>query len=80
MSDTRPCDWCNNHGEGILPGFIQYEEDGVWIECQVCEGSAEIADVCYCEAKEPGECACNADWSDYVSYEDHDLEYWEGEQ
>lgn len=81
MSDTRDCDWCTTEWEGheTRPGYVQYEEDGEWVICGVCEGDAIIADVCYCCAYEPGECACNADWSGYKYPEDDELEYWEEE-
>jgi len=68
--DTRECEFCRDRLE-------EFAQDG--IECGACNGTRVLGTTeCFCCAYEPGECGCDADWSDFVFYED--LEYWEDEQ
>lgn len=62
MSATRECEFCRDR----LEEFTQ--ED---IECGACNGARLLGITeCFCHAYTPGECGCDADWSDYI-----DLEY-----
>lgn len=65
---TRPCEFCADWDEEYLEEYLT--PDTV---CGACNGS-KVLDIkaCFCSAREPSECGCDADWSDYV--------YWEDEQ
>lgn len=59
---TRECEFCRDRLE-------EFAQDG--IVCGVCDGT-KVLDIrdCFCCAYEPGECACDADWSDYTYYDE----------
>lgn len=65
---TRPCEFCAEWDEKYLEEYLT--PDTV---CGACSGS-KVLDIksCFCCAYQPSECACDADWSDYV--------YWGDEQ
>lgn len=64
MTDTRECEFCRDRLE-------EFAQEG--IVCGACDDTRVLGvRDCFCCAYEPGECACDADWSDYV-----ELEYWE---
>lgn len=66
MDETRCCEFCRD----ILEAFAQ---DGV--ACGACENTRLLGiHECFCNAYEPSECGCEADWTDYI-----ELEYWEEE-
>lgn len=67
MSDTRECEFCRDWTPEYLEEFYGVSE----MECGACNGTKELdIRTCFCCAYEPGECACDADWSDYVYWED----------
>lgn len=70
---TRPCEFCADWTDEYLEKYLTLD----WV-CGACSGS-KVLDIkhCFCCAAEPSECACDADWSDFV-YED-DYVYWEDE-
>jgi hypothetical protein len=55
MNKVRPCEFCD------ALGVIDWGE-GHLEECNVCEGTAYIDDVCYCHAYEESECGCGYNW------------------
>lgn len=62
MNDTRCCEFCKDRLE-------EFEQKG--ITCGACEGTRVLGvNECFCWAHTPSECGCNADWSDYVYYEE----------
>lgn len=64
---TRECEFCRDRLE-------EFAQDG--IICGACDGTKVLGvRECFCHAYEPGECACDADWSDYI-----ELNYWEDEE
>lgn len=62
MNDTRECEFCRDRLEEFAQGGTV---------CGACDGTIMLGiSDCFCHAYEPGECGCDADWSDYVYYED----------
>lgn len=63
---TRPCEFCADWTEEDLEEHLT--PDTV---CGACNGSKVLGmRDCFCCAYEPSECGCDADWSDYVYWED----------
>ena len=64
---TRECEFCRDRLE-------EFAQDG--IVCGACDGARVLGiKDCFCHAYEPGECGCDADWSDYI-----ELDYWDEEE
>lgn len=63
---TRPCEFCADWTDEYLEKYLTLD----WV-CGACNGS-KVLDIkhCFCCACEPSECGCDADWSDYVYWED----------
>lgn len=63
---TRPCEFCADWTDEYLEKYLTLD----WV-CGACNGS-KVLDIrdCFCSAREPGECGCDADWSNYVYWED----------
>lgn len=80
----------------MRPCFNTYCQDGKELEyneitdeltvtendCNVCQGTGEVEDYCYCSAYEPDECMCGA-WDDvrdsWYNNECYDYEFEEEE-
>lgn len=63
---TRPCEFCADWTDEYLEEYLTPET-----VCGACNGG-NLLDIkhCFCCAYEPSECSCDADWSDYVYWED----------
>jgi hypothetical protein len=54
--DTRPCPCCD--------GLGTIDWDGIEEPCTPCGGTAEVANVCHCEAWYTHECCCGSNWNE----------------
>lgn len=67
MTDTRPCEFCKDWTPEYLEEFYGVSD----MECEACKGTKELGiKDCFCCAHTPSECACDADWGDFVYWED----------
>ena len=58
MNQIRICEFCIDRLE-------EFTQQG--IICGACNGTTILgANDCFCNAYNPGECSCDADWSDYL--------------
>lgn len=58
--DTRECEFCSD--------WEEYGSDDV---CGACNGTKELGiEECFCYARAPNECGCNARWGDWVYFEE----------
>lgn len=64
---TRQCEFCKDWTTEYLEECYGVCE----MECGACNGTKELdSRDCFCHAYAPSECSCNADWSDYIDWED----------
>jgi hypothetical protein len=65
-TDTRQCEFCKDWDEKYLEEFLTPET-----VCGACNGTKELGiDECFCYARLPSECGCNALWGDWTYLEE----------
>jgi len=64
-NQLRECEFCKDWTPEYIAEYLTPD-----IVCGACQGTKQL-DIrdCFCHAREPSECACDADWSDYVYYD-----------